>query len=233
MLLVIAILGAGAWFGKGLFQGTPTSSAPSTQTSTAPASSSPEPTTPDAETTSEAPPAAADAKAFVAECREAWRLQASARNAASVVLTEWDKHLDIMNSLQAGRFDLAKAKELWPATTKDAPAHIAAFHGADTAFTKAGKACTAPEGSTTPEAAAVTACAASMSIGDNILSKARLAVEPWETHLKDQSHFKAGEMTAAKAEALWRSLWQKGLRLNPGYFAAATAGAKASCTLPG
>jgi hypothetical protein len=72
-----------------------------------------------------------------------------------------------------------------------------------------------------------------MQVVDGVLAKARSAIEPWETHLKDQSHFKAGGITAAKAEALWRSLWQKGLELNPPYFAAAQTGAKATCSPPG
>ena len=71
-----------------------------------------------------------------------------------------------------------------------------------------------------------------MKTVDNVLAKARVAIAPWETHLKDQSHFKAGGMTPAAAEAAWRVLWKKGLATLPPWSAVAQQGQKAACTLP-
>ena len=164
--------------------------------------------------------------------RNGWQLQAAANTAAATVLSEWQAHLEIMNRLQAGQTSLEQAKKDWAPTTANAPAHIAAFHTADRAFTSSQLRCVEADAATGGTAAALATCAANMQVVDGVLAKARTAIEPWETHLKDQSHFKAGGITAAKAEALWRSLWQKGLALNPPYFAAAQTGAKATCSPP-
>lgn len=233
-LTVVALLalGAAVWFGKDLFLGTPTAGpAALDNTATSPATA---PTTPSTEPpTSEPAPATADpVAAQVEDCRSGWQLQAAANKAAATVLTEWDAHLDIMNNLQAGRTTLEQAKKDWAPTTANAPQHIAAFHTADRAFTTSKLRCVAPGAATGGVADALATCAESMQVVDGVLAKARTAIEPWETHLKDQSHFKAGGITAARAEALWRSLWQKGLGLNPPYFAAAQTGAKATCSPP-
>ncbi len=71
-----------------------------------------------------------------------------------------------------------------------------------------------------------------MKTVDNVLAKARIAIAPWEIHLKDQSHFKDGGMTPAAAEAAWRVKWKQGLATVPGYTAVAQQGQKAACTLP-
>ncbi|WP_353508231.1 hypothetical protein [Intrasporangium sp.] len=232
-IVALLVLGAAVWFGKDLFLGSPTAGPAavgntSTPTATATTTTSPEPTASEPSPTTVDPVAAQ-----VENCRNGWQLQAAATNAAATVLAEWDAHLDIMNNLQAGKTTLAQAKKDWGPTTANAPAHIAAFHAADQAFTSSKLRCVKPAAAADGAAAALATCAANMQVVDGVLAKARTAIEPWETHLKDQSHFKAGGITAAKAEALWRSLWQKGLRLNPPYFAAAKSGAKATCSLPG
>jgi hypothetical protein len=182
--------------------------------------------------TAESSPTADPVAAQVEDCRSGWQLQAAASKAAATVLAEWDAHLDIMNNLEAGKTTLEQAKKDWAPTTANAPQHIAAFHAADQAFTSSKLRCVAPDGATGGAAEALATCAESMQVVDGVLAKARTAIEPWETHLQDQSHFKAGGITAARAEALWRSLWQKGLELNPPYFAAAQAGATATCSPP-
>ena len=238
-VVALLVLGAAVWFGKGLFLGSPTAGpaaldntstprATTAATATAKATTSTEPTA------SESTPTTVDPVAAQVEvCRRGWQLQAAANKAAAAVLAEWDAHLDIMNNLQAGKTTLEQAKKDWAPTTANAPQHIAAFHAADHAFTSSKLRCVKPADATGSAAAALATCAANMQVVDGVLAKARTAIQPWETHLKDQSHFKAGGITAAKAEALWRSLWQKGLALNPPYFAAAQAGAKATCSPSG
>ncbi|GAA6525542.1 hypothetical protein [Intrasporangium sp. DVR] len=238
LVVALIVLGAAVWFGKDLFVGSPTAApvsptATSTPPSTAPSTASTQPTT--AATPSESPTPTVDpVAARVEECRSGWLLQAKARSAAGTSLREWDAHLDIMNALQAGKISLAKAKKDWGPTTADAPQHIAAFHAADRAYRSAERRCDVPPGATpSQQTKDLATCAASMKVVDGILGRARAAIEPWETHLKDQSHFKAGGITATRAEALWRSLWQQGLKRNPPYFTAAAAGAKAACPLAG
>ena len=71
-----------------------------------------------------------------------------------------------------------------------------------------------------------------MKTMDTMLAKARIAIAPWETHLKDQSHFKGGGMTPAAAEAAWRVKWKQGLATVPAYTVVARQVQKAACTLP-
>ena len=228
-------LGAAIWFGKDLFTGSPTA-APSTAraSSTAPTTA---PTTSPTQATSPSPTSSATTDPVVAQvaaCRTAWQRQKSALAAAATSVGEWQAHLKIMNDLQAGKISLAKAKKDWGPTTAQASPHIAAFHEADKAYTSGAERCDNPDtAATNADAAALKTCAQGMKVNDGVLAAARTAIEPWETHLKDQSHFKAGGITAIKAEALWRSLWQKGLKLNPPYFAAVKSGASAACPLAG
>ena len=238
-VVALLVLGAAVWFGKDLFSGSPTAGPAAldntpTATATATATTTAKTTTSTGPTATETSPTTVDpVAAQVEDCRSGWQLQAAANKAATTVLAEWDAHLDIMNNLQAGQTTLEQAKKDWGPTTANAPQHIAAFHAADQAFTSSKLRCVKPAAATGSAAAALATCAANMQVIDGVLAKARTAIGPWETHLKDQSHFKAGGITAANAEALWRSLWQKGLQLNPPYFAAAQTGAKATCSPPG
>ena len=170
--------------------------------------------------------------AAVASCRAAWQVQTAARNDAYRALGLWDRHLAIMDALQAGQITLAKAKADWPATTAQAPQTVAAFRTTDRALSSSTGRCTVDATATGPRADALRQCSAAMRMVDGVLAKARVAIAPWETHLKDQSHFKAGDMTPVVAEAAWRELWQKGRATMPGYLAVASQGQQASCTLP-
>ena len=236
VVVALLVLAGAVWFGKDLFVGSPTAAplAPAATTAAQTTTSAPATSQPTTEATvSETPTPTVDPVAVaVDECRSAWARQAKAAATASTVLREWDAHLDIMNDLQAGKISLAKAKKDWGPTTAKAPQHIADFHAADRTYRSAEQRCALPENVPTgDQAKALATCAAGMKVVDGILAKARTAVEPWETHLKDQSHFKAGGITAARAEALWRSLWQQGLKRNPPYFRAVAAGAKATCPI--
>ena len=241
-VLAVVVLGAAVWFGKGLF----TSGQPGGSPSAIPGVAAPLTTTPDPITTpatstapsSQTPTATATAEVdplaqAVASCRAKWGLQSAARADAYRSLSQWDRHLKIMNDLQAGKLTLAQAKAAWPATTEKAAENIAAFRAADQALAARKDACAVDAGATGAAAEAVRRCAASMRTVDGVLARARVAVAPWETHLKDQSHFKAGGMTPAAAEAAWRALWRKGLATLPGYQAVAPKGQTAACTLPG
>jgi hypothetical protein len=147
-------------------------------------------------------------------------------------LSQWDRHLKIMNDLQANKITLAEAKAAWPATTEQAAENVAAFRSADKAFAASKDRCAVDAAATGPKADAVRGCAASMKTVDNVLAKARVAIAPWEIHLKDQSHFKSGGMTPAAAEAAWRVKWKQGLATLPRWSAVAQQGQQAACNLP-
>jgi hypothetical protein len=236
-VLAIVVLGAAVWFGKGLFSGSPTgaasqipgaagSSTPATPSATATDGTS-------APTDTATQPSESDTMTAAMEsCRKAWGLRVAARDDAAAALGLWNRHLAIMNDLQAGKIDLATAKARWPATTAEAPAKIAAFHSADQALSASTEACAVDAAATGADADAVRQCATSMKTIEGVLGPARAAIAPWETHLKDQSHFKAGEITPAAAEAKWRALWQKGLATMPAYLSAAPKAQAAACSLP-
>jgi hypothetical protein len=178
-------------------------------------------------------PAAPDPlAAAVANCQVAWKLQTSASAAAARALDQWNTHIYIMNRLEAGKLTLPQAKQLWVPTTTNAERNIAAFRAADLAFRSARVACAQPPASAEgPQVEPLRACAASFAKLGASLAQARIAIAPWETHLKDQSHFKAGDVTAAAAEAAWRDLWKKGVATIGGYLNAARSAEGASCPL--
>lgn len=232
--LVVLALVAAVWFGRGLFlSDEPSTAAPgptgtSTSSPSAPATSATSATA-EASATAETPDPLA---AAVANCQVAWKLQSSASAAAARALSQWNTHIYIMNRLEAGKLTLAQAKQLWVPTTTNAERNVAAFRAADLAYRSARVACTAPAASAEgPQAEPLRQCAASTAKLDASLAKARIAIAPWETHLKDQSHFKAGIVTPAAAEAAWRALWKQGVATIGGYLNAARSAQGASCPL--
>jgi hypothetical protein len=240
-LLAIAVIGAAVWLGKGLLTSSDPSGSPS---AIAGATGSPTPSSAPSETTMATTPASPSASptsdvpavdplvAAVASCREAWTLQATARNDAYRSLRQWDEHLKIMNDLQANKITLTQAKAAWPKTTEKAAENVATFRAADKALAASKDRCAVDASAAGPKADAVRQCATSMKTVDGVLTKARVAIAPWELHLKDQSHFKAGGMTPAAAEAAWRVMWQKGLKTLPPWSAVAQEGQQVPCNLP-
>lgn len=229
-VVVLLLLVAGVWFGRSLLTvdgGSSASPTTGAAGATTVGTSSETPTTSPTSTTTTDPLAAS-----VSACQEAWRLQTAAQTAAFTALSQWRSHLDIMNRLQAGKITLATAKQEWAPTTVGAQANNAAFRAADKAYTDAKVSCVAPDASVTgAQADALRTCAASSAKLDAVLKQARIAIAPWETHLKDQSHFKAGQVTSATAEARWRVLWKKGVDTIGGWIAAQAATGGATCTL--
>lgn len=247
-LLALVVIAAAVFLGKSMFgaepasgpqAGAPTavtgpaSSRPESTSAATPTEStpsSPATTTDDASTPSA--PAVDPAAEAIAKCRAGWDAQTAAITTGNTALGLWDDHIEIMNRLQAGNISLKTAKAEWPATTKTAPQAVAAFRTADAAFTKLNASCAAPAGADANTAQALTACQASLTARNNQLAATRVAIKPWEIHLKDQSHFTAGEITPAAAEAAWRVKWREGQQSLPGWKAAVKAASGKNCTLP-
>ena len=234
-VLAVAVLAGAVWLGKGMLPSADPTGSPSAiagATSTAPTTEATPTEGPTSEPTSEPTVEPDPVIAAIASCRTAWQLQFAARADAYRALGQWDRHLKIMNDLQANKITIAEAKAAWPATTAKAEQYVAAFRATDKARTASKDRCAVEAAASGPKADAVRQCAASMRTVDNVLAKARIAIAPWEIHLKDQSHFKDGGMTPAAAEAAWRVKWKQGLATVPGYTAVAQQGQKAACTLP-
>jgi hypothetical protein len=171
--------------------------------------------------------------AAVSSCRTQWGLYSTALSAADRSLSQWRQHLKIMNDLQAGRISLATAKAQWPYTTYKAGDNVIAFRSADAAVAAYPDACSVDDSATGRTATAIRTCAASMTTIGNALGRARIAIAPWERHIKDQTHFAMGMMTAPAAEAAWRVMWKQGLATLPPYEAVAPDARAATCPLAG
>src|SRR5689334_10435241 len=78
-------------------------------------------------TTAGTDPLAADAES----CRLANLRQQAPLSAAAVSLAQFDKHIDAMNLLVAGKISLAVAKTFWDETRVGATQNVAAFHRTD------------------------------------------------------------------------------------------------------
>jgi hypothetical protein len=231
--LVVLALAAAAWFGRGLLvRDDPGTAAPGPSGTGVTQTASPTPTGSATSADASATPAPDPLAAPVANCQVAWKLQSSASAAAARALDQWNSHIYIMNRLQAGKLTLPQAKKLWVPTTTNAQRNIAAFRAADLAYRSARVACAPPAASASgAQVEPLRQCAAAFAQLDASLAQARIAIAPWETHLQDQSHFKAGDTTAMAAEAAWRVLWKKGVATIGGYLSAARSAQGASCPL--
>ena len=185
-VIAAAVLGGAVWFGSGLLSSpsatgnpsavagagpsSPADTTPMTMPMTTPAPSATSAAAVTSATEVVAPtpaPAAATTTpdpvtAAVAACRTAWRVETTARNDAYRALGQWDRHLAIMDALQAGRITLAKAKADWPATTAQAKENVAAFRATDRARAGSTARCAAPDAATDQRADALRQCAASL-----------------------------------------------------------------------
>jgi hypothetical protein len=231
--LIVLALVAAFWFGRGLFlSDSPSTAGPVPSGANATSEAATAATTVPSESSTPSATATTDPlAASVANCQVAWKLQGSASATAARSLAQWNSHLSIMNRLQAGKLTLAQAKQLWVPTTAGAESNVAAFRAADLAYRSARVTCAVPASASGPQAEPLRQCAASAATLDAALAQARIAIAPWETHLKDQSHFKAGDVTPAAAEAAWQALWRQGVATIGGYLTAARSGQEASCPL--
>ena len=253
VFLAILVLGAAVYFGVTLFR---TGSAPASRTSVGSATNAGAPSTipnlaqlmngtltatpsPDTSTMTESahkstttvssiPPRLAAPVSF---CQARWRLQSAALADADRSLSQWRRHLDIMNDLQDGRIDLTTAKAQWPYTTYEAGDNITAFRSADAALAGSPATCAVHDSTSGQASDAIRTCAASMRTVDTALIEARVAITPWERHIKDQTHFAMGMMTPSAAEAAWRVMWKAGLATLPPYEAVAGDARAATCPL--
>jgi hypothetical protein len=249
----VMVLGTAVYFGTGLLHigspsaahanmGAPTKAvAPSTSPDLAQLMNGTLTVTPSPETSTTTEPTHKSAAAVgsipanlasaVSSCQAQWRLESAAVADAGRSLSQWRRHLEIMNDLQAGRISLATAKAQWPYTTYKAVDNVVAFRSADAALAASPDTCAVDNSATGRAADAIRACAASLRTDDSALVKARVAIAPWERHLKDQTHFAMGMMTSATAEAKWRVMWKTGLATLPPWDAVAGSAQAAVCPL--
>ena len=169
-------------------------------------------------------------------CRLANLRQQAPLSAADVSLAQFDKHIDAMNLLVAGKITLAVATTFWDETRVKAVQNAAAFRRADKELAASGTGCQAPDpavANAAPYGQVVTlkTCAAAIAARDTALARARTAVTTWEHHVHDMEMLRMGHITPAQATAAWRKNWKKGEKQLKAYEGAAAKASKIRCAL--
>jgi len=177
-----------------------------------------------------------DVAAVAETCRLANLRQQAPLSAADVSLAQFDKHIDAMNLLVAGKISLAVATTFWDETRVGATQNVTAFHQADTEYLANRTACptldpavadSAPYG----QVVAITSCSRAIAQRQAALARARLAVRTWEHHVHDMEMLRMGHLTPAQATAAWRKNWKTGEKQLRDYDAAATKAKRMRCSL--
>ena len=210
---------------------TPTTRATATTISTATATS----TTPAPTALAKAAWTAALAKE-AESCRLANLRQQAPLSAADVSLAQFDKHIDAMNLLVAGKISLSVATTFWDETRVGATQNAAAFRRADKELAASGTACpkldpavsnAAPYG----QVVTLKSCADAITARKAALARARTAVSTWEHHIHDMEMLRMGHLTPAQATAAWHKNWKTGEKQLATYDRSLAKAKKIPCTL--
>ena len=182
------------------------------------------------------PERATDLAAAAESCRLANLRQQAPLSAADVSLAQFDKHIDAMNLLVAGKISLAVATTFWDETRVGATQNVSAFHQADAEYLANRTACprldpavadTAPYG----QVVAITSCSRAIAQRQAALARARSAVRTWEHHVHDMEMLRMGHLTPAQATAAWRKNWKTGEKQLHDYDQAAAKAKRMRCSL--
>jgi hypothetical protein len=174
--------------------------------------------------------------AVAERCRLANLRQQAPLSAADVSLAQFDKHIDAMNLLVAGKISLSVATTFWDETRVKAVENAAAFRRADKELAASGAGCSAPDpavANAAPYGQVVTlkSCASAIAARDTALARARSAVTTWEHHVHDMEMLRMGHLTPAQATAAWRKNWKIGEKQLVAYEQAAATARKIRCAL--
>jgi hypothetical protein len=169
-------------------------------------------------------------------CRLANLRQQAPLSAADVSLAQFDKHIDAMNLLVAGKISLSVATTFWDETRVRATQNATAFRRADKELAASGAACP----TLNPEAAnaapygqvvALKSCASAIAARNAALGRARTAVSTWEHHIHDMEMLRMGHLTPAQATAAWQKNWKTGEKQLATYDKALAKAKKVPCSL--
>ena len=189
-----------------------------------------------ATTTTTGTPMAPELAQAQESCRLANLRQQAPLSAADVSMAQFEKHIDAMNLLVAGKISLSVATTFWDQTRVGAMQKAAAFHAADMQLRTSTARCVAPSpavanASPYGQVVQVLSCAAAIKAHDAALARARTVVATWEHHVHDMELLRMGKITPAQASAAWRKNWKTGALQLQAYQNAASAATKTSCPL--
>lgn len=169
-------------------------------------------------------------------CRLANLRHQAPLSAAEVSLAQFDKHIDAMNLLVAGKISLSVATTFWDETRVKAAENAAAFRRADKELRASDATCPEPDpelANAAPYGQVVTlkSCVSAIAARNAALARARTAVGTWEHHVHDMEMLRMGHITPAQATAAWQKNWKIGEKQLRAYEKAAAKAAKIPCTL--
>ena len=153
---------------------------------------------------------------MVGACRLANLRQQAALGSAAAAMSSWDKHIEAMNLLVAGKISLAVATDFWESSRVGASQGLSDFRGADRTYALSSSGRCAPLEGPAAAAAPATAvvavrqCSAALGLGDAALARARPALSTWEHHIHDMDALLAGRITPGQAVAMWQHSWRAG-----------------------
>jgi hypothetical protein len=174
--------------------------------------------------------------AVVDSCRLANLRQQADLAAAAVSLEQFQKHIDAMNLLVAGKISLAVARTFWDQTRVGASQNAAAFRAADELLAATHSTCpepgpTAACSAPVDKVEAVTACAKAGMARGAVLARARDAITTWEHHIHDMELFRTGQISPSQATSKWQVNWQTGQRQVDAYSATLLVADTLKCPL--
>ena len=174
--------------------------------------------------------------AVVDTCRLANLRQQADLAAAAVSLEQFQKHIDAMNLLVAGKITLSVARTFWDQTRVLASQNAAAFRAADELLAATHSTCpepgpTAACSAPVDKVEAVTACAKAGMARGAVLARARDAITTWEHHIHDMELFRTGQLSPSQATTKWQANWQTGQRQVDAYGATLLVANTLKCPL--
>lgn len=172
----------------------------------------------------------------MATCRLASLRVAASMGAADVSLQQFDKHIDAMNLLVAGKISLAVATQFWDQTRVGAAQNAAEFRRTQDSTGDSRSQCQGLD----PDVAAslpygpvnqVNQCVTYVGRASTALTRADAAVTTWQHHIHDMEMLRMGDITPAQATAMWRKNWHTGQRQLAAFEAAQTQARAVHCPL--
>jgi hypothetical protein len=152
----------------------------------------------------------------MASCRLASLRVAASMGAADVSLAQFDKHIDAMNLLVAGKISLAVATQFWDETRVGATQNAAEFRtqGSTTDSRSQCEGLDADVAATLPygPVSQLNQCVTYVGRASTALARADAAVTTWQHHIHDMEMLRTGAITPAQATAMWRRNWHTGQR---------------------
>lgn len=172
----------------------------------------------------------------MATCRLASLRVAASMGAADVSLQQFDKHIDAMNLLVAGKISLAVATQFWDQTRVGAAQNAAEYRRTQGSTRDSRSQCQALD----PDVAAslpygpvnqLNQCVTYVGRASTALTRADAAVTTWQHHIHDMEMLRMGDITPAQATAMWRRNWHTGQRQLAAFEAAQTQARAVHCPL--